>query len=239
MSAVPLALRAERLSRRYRSGEIDLRVFEDLTLDVQPGERLALTGQSGSGKSTLLHLLGLLDAPTSGVIHINGVDTSQLNDDQLAGLRNREIGFVWQMSTLLAEFTAAENVMMPLLIRGSGRAEAAKAAAERLEEVGLEKRGHHLAGELSGGEQQRVVLARALVARPRLLLADEPTGNLDEATGEKIMDLIERVHESHRLTTLYVTHNPAFARRATRVLELSAGKLRKADAPPERRASYN
>jgi lipoprotein-releasing system ATP-binding protein len=148
-----------------------------------------------------------------------------MNETALAGLRNREIGFVWQMNTLLAEFTAAENVAMPLLIRGTSRADAIAKAHDRLTEVGLAQRATHLAGELSGGEQQRVVLARALAARPRILLADEPTGNLDERTGAQIMELIEKVHETHNLATLYVTHNPDFARRANRVLELRGGRL--------------
>lgn len=218
-------LRAEGLTRRYQSGANDLVVFEGLDVEVRQGERLALIGASGAGKSTLLHLLGLLDAPSAGRIEVAGRDVSGLKEAALADVRNRAIGFVWQMNTLLPEFTAQENVMMPLLIRGESRAAAAGPALERLGEVGLENRAHHRAGELSGGEQQRVVLARALVGRPQLLLADEPTGNLDERTGEKIMDLLEELHETHRLTSIYVTHNPAFARRATRVLELRQGSI--------------
>lgn len=218
-------LQARGLSKVYRSGESELAVFTGLDLTVEAGERVALTGESGTGKSTLLHLLGLLDTPTSGGVMIAGVEASGLDERALAALRNKEIGFVWQMNTLLPEFTAQENVMMPLLIRGVRRAEAAEAARARLDEVELSGRGHHLAGELSGGEQQRVVLARALVGRPRILLADEPTGNLDERTGAMIMDLIEAMHQRHALATVYVTHNPRFAMRAGRVLALRGGRI--------------
>ncbi len=220
-----LALRAENLTKRYRSGGGDLTVFAGLQFELAAGERVALTGESGTGKSTLLHLLGLLDAPTDGRIWVQGAETSELNESGLAALRNREIGFVWQMNTLLAEFSALENVMMPLLIRGTSRGEAERAGRERLAEVGLDARWHHRAGELSGGEQQRVVLARALTGRPRILLADEPTGNLDERTGLQIIELMERVHREHSLATLYVTHNPTFAERADRVLVLREGRL--------------
>lgn len=220
-----MTIEAQGLTKRYRSGAAELSVLEDVTFTVQAGERIALTGESGTGKSTLLHLLGLLDAPTSGRVAIGGVTTANLDERALAALRNQEIGFVWQMNTLLPEFTAMENVMMPLLIRGATRAESAKAAQARLDEVELSARGHHLAGELSGGEQQRVVLARALVGKPRILLADEPTGNLDERTGAVIMELIEAMHERHGLSTLYVTHNPRFAARAGRVLALQGGRI--------------
>ena len=220
-----MTIEAQGLTKRYRSGAAELSVLEDVTFTVRAGERIALTGESGTGKSTLLHLLGLLDAPTAGSVAIAGVTTANLDERALAALRNQEIGFVWQMNTLLPEFTALENDMMPLLIRGATRAEAAKAAQARLDEVELNARGHHLAGELSGGEQQRVVLARALVGKPRILLADEPTGNLDERTGTMIMDLIEAMHERHGLATLYVTHNPRFAVRAGRVLVLQGGRI--------------
>jgi lipoprotein-releasing system ATP-binding protein len=218
-------LAARGLSKVYRSGESDLSVFAGLDLSVAAGERVALTGESGTGKSTLLHLLGLLDSPTSGGVTVAGVPAEGLDERGLAELRNKEIGFVWQMNTLLPEFTALENVMMPLLIRGVARTKAALEALARLDEVELSARGHHLAGELSGGEQQRVVLARALVGRPRILLADEPTGNLDERTGAMIMELIETMHERHGLATLYVTHNPRFAARAGRILVLSGGRI--------------
>ncbi len=223
--AAATVIRSERLARRYRQGESELTVFQDLSFELLAGERVALTGESGAGKTTLLYLLGLLDTPTEGRIWLNGVDTATLDEPRRANARNREIGFVWQMSTLLEGFSALENVMMPLLIRGVSQREARDAAREALAETGLEPRLAHRPGELSGGEQQRAVLARALAARPRLLLADEPTGNLDEKTGERIIELIERVHQARNLTTLYVTHNPGFSRRASRIIELRQGAL--------------
>ncbi len=200
-------------------------VFENLNLELRAGDRVALTGESGAGKTTLLYLLGLLDVPSSGRVWLDGVDASTLDEPRRAEARNRRIGFVWQMSTLLDSFTALENVMMPLLIRGVSQRQARDAAREALEETGLGARVTHRPGELSGGEQQRAVLARALAARPSLLLADEPTGNLDESTGERIIELIERLHDARRLTTLYVTHNPGFSKRASRIIELRQGVL--------------
>jgi lipoprotein-releasing system ATP-binding protein len=218
-------LRAEKVSRRYRQGAAQLTVFENLDLELRAGDRVALTGESGAGKTTLLYLLGLLDSPSDGRVWLNGIDTSTLDETRRADARNREVGFVWQMSTLLDSFTALENVMMPLLIRGVSQRDARAAATEALVETGLEARLMNRPGELSGGEQQRAVLARALAARPRVLLADEPTGNLDEKTGERIVELIERLHDSRGLTTLYVTHNPGFSRRASRIIELRQGAL--------------
>lgn len=217
--------RVENLSKGYRSGETNLLVLDRVNFEVQPGERLALVGESGAGKSTLLHLLGGLDRPTSGTIYYKTKDISGLGDSDLADFRNREIGFVWQIHYLLPEFTALENVMMPLLIRGESHAEAASASLARLEEVGLGTRAGHRAGELSGGEQQRVVLARALVGNPSVLLADEPTGNLDFRTGEMIFDLLTSLHRSHQLTLILVTHNLSFARRCDRILRMERGIL--------------
>jgi lipoprotein-releasing system ATP-binding protein len=222
---VSVAIRAVDLSKVYRSGESELVIFEGLNLEVAEGERVALVGESGTGKSTLLHLLGGLDTPTKGAIYFGQNDICRLPADELAQFRNRELGFVWQIQSLLAEFTAVENVMMPLLIRGLTREEAEPVALARLNEVGLRNRAEHRAGELSGGEQQRVVLARALVGDPRVLLADEPTGNLDFRTGEMIMDLLQDLHQSRRLTSLHVTHNLNFARRADRTLTLERGHL--------------
>jgi lipoprotein-releasing system ATP-binding protein len=200
-------------------------VVDHVSFDVAAGERLALVGESGAGKSTLLHLLGGLDRPTSGTIYYKAKDISGLGDSDLANFRNQAIGFVWQIHYLLPEFTALENVMMPLLIRGRSHAEAASASRARLEEVGLGARTGHRAGELSGGEQQRVVLARALVGNPSVLLADEPTGNLDVRTGEMIFDLLTSLHRSHQLTSIFVTHNLSFARRCDRILRLEGGIL--------------
>ena len=216
---------AEGLRKIYRSGPSDLVVFEDLSLAVRRSERLALVGESGAGKSTLLHLLGGLDRPSGGKIYYGSKEISGLPDSELATFRNRSIGFVWQIHYLLPEFTALENVMMPLLIRGAPHAEASSSSLARLDEVGLSARASHRAGELSGGEQQRVVLARALVSNPAVLLADEPTGNLDFRTGEMIFSLIDSLHKSHQLTSIFVTHNLAFARRCDRVLRMEGGRL--------------
>ena len=223
--------RAVDLTKIYRSGANDLVVLDRLNFDVAQGERLALVGESGAGKSTLLHLLGGLDSPSTGTIYYKSKDISGLGDSDLADFRNREVGFVWQIHYLLPEFTALENVMMPLLIRGGSHAEAASASRARLEEVGLAARTGHRAGELSGGEQQRVALARALVANPSVLLADEPTGNLDFRTGEMIFDLLTDLHRSHQLTSVFVTHNLSFARRCDRVLRMENGTL--AEGLPE------
>lgn len=219
------AIRANGLSKSYRSGGAELVVFSGLDFEVARGERLALVGESGAGKSTLLHLVGGLDRPTEGAIYFGHKDICKLPQNELADFRNRELGFVWQIHTLLAEFTALENVMMPLLIRGQSRDQAEPVSLSRLDEVGLKNRASHRAGELSGGEQQRVVLARALVGNPTVLLADEPTGSLDYRTGEMIMSLIEELHRSRNLTSIHVTHNLTFARRADRVLALERGRL--------------
>ena len=216
---------ARNLTKRYKSGEADLVVFADLNFDVERGEMLALVGESGAGKSTLLHLLGGLDTPSSGTISYGGKPISGLSAAEQADFRNREIGFVWQIHYLLPEFTALENVMMPLLVRGCGHGQAAADALTRLDEVGLRPRAHHRAGELSGGEQQRVVLARALVGGPSVLLADEPTGNLDFRTAGMVFDLLEELHRSHGLTSVFVTHNLAFARRCNRVLSMENGGI--------------
>jgi lipoprotein-releasing system ATP-binding protein len=219
------AIRAVNLSMLYRSGGAGVPVFAGLNLEVARGERLALVGESGAGKSTLLHLIGGLDRPTEGEIYFGQKDICKLSEAGLAEFRNREVGFVWQIHSLLAEFSALENVMMPLLIRGQARDLAEPVALARLEEVGLHNRAWHRAGELSGGEQQRVVLARALAGDPSVLLADEPTGSLDYRTGEMIMSLIEDLHRSRGLTSIHVTHNLNFARRADRVLALDRGQL--------------
>jgi lipoprotein-releasing system ATP-binding protein len=220
-----IAIRAAGLAKSYRSGDSELVIFAGLDFEVARGERLALVGESGAGKSTLLHLLGGLDRPTEGAIYFGHKDICKLPPGELADFRNRELGFVWQIHTLLAEFTALENVMMPLLIRGQSRDQAEPASLARLDEVGLKNRATHRAGELSGGEQQRVVLARALVGDPQVLLADEPTGSLDYRTGDMIMGLLEDLHRSRNLTSIHVTHNLNFARRADRVLALERGRL--------------
>ncbi len=219
------AIRGVNLTKKFQSGGSDLVIFSGLSFEVYRGERLALVGESGAGKSTLLYLLGGLDRPSEGTIYFGHQDISKLSDTELAEFRNREIGFVWQNHSLLPEFTAQENVMMPLLIRGASVTDAAPASLARLDEVGLRNRASHRAGELSGGEQQRVALARALVGNPTVLLADEPTGNLDFRTGEMIVSLLETLHRSHQLTSIYVTHNLSFATRCDRILQLENGVL--------------
>jgi lipoprotein-releasing system ATP-binding protein len=218
-------LRVENLKKVFRSGETDLVLFENLSFQVSKGEMLAIVGQSGAGKSTLLHILGALDRPSAGAVYCANSKVNSLSDDAAAEFRNREIGFVWQFHYLLPEFTALENVAMPLLTRGMALGQAEGEASRWLREVGLEQRGHHRSGELSGGEQQRLALARALISKPQLLLADEPTGDLDGRTAEVVFELIARLHREHQLTSLIATHNLAFARRCHRVLRLDQGRM--------------
>jgi lipoprotein-releasing system ATP-binding protein len=218
-------LRVENLKKVYRSGESRLVVFENLSFYVRKGEMMAIVGESGTGKSSLLHVLGTLDRPSEGDIYCAELSLKSLSDDAAAEFRNREIGFVWQFHYLLPEFDALENVAMPLLARGENPNQAHARAADWLREVGLADRMHHRSGELSGGEQQRVALARALVTGPKLLLADEPTGDLDTATAERVFDLVARLHRQHQLTSIIVTHNMEFARRCGRVLRLHGGRL--------------
>jgi len=221
----PPLIDVTRLEKSYKTARGQLNLFHGLNLQVQPGEMVAIVGQSGAGKSTLLHILGALDAPSAGTVYCASTNVAQLSPRQAAAFRNREIGYVWQFHYLLPEFSALENVAMPLLARGNRRIEALAVAANWLREVGLEDRGDHRPGELSGGEQQRVALARALVNNPRLLLADEPTGDLDESTAARVFDLIERLHTSHGLTSILVTHNLDLAARCTRALRLESGRL--------------
>lgn len=220
-----VAIRTENLSKTYRSGASLITVFCGLNFEVRKGESVALVGESGAGKSTLLHLLGCLDRPSEGSIYFGAKGIANLTDAELSEFRNRTIGFVWQSHSLLPEFTALENVMMPLLIRGVPRRLAEDPARAKLEAAGLKDRMHNRGGELSGGEQQRVALARALVTSPSVLLADEPTGSLDHRTGEGIVRLLGDLHRSHNLTSVIVTHNLAFARRCDRVLTLEKGTL--------------
>jgi len=218
-------LRAEGLRKSFRSGSQEVTPLEGIDLSIECGEMIAVVGPSGAGKSTLLHLLAALDTPTNGTVYFAGNSLQSFTESELADYRNRAVGFVWQRHHLLPDFTAAENVAMPLLVRGTALGEALKTAGEWLGEVGLANRAKQRAGELSGGEQQRVALARALVNSPRLLLADEPTGDLDERNAEAIFELMQRLHRSHGLTSIIATHNLQLARRADRVLVLEHGKL--------------
>ena len=229
LADAPLAddplIRVKALRKSYRTARGELVLFENLDLEVAAGEMVAIVGQSGAGKSTLLHILGALDAPSAGTVYCASTNVASLSAREAAAFRNREIGYVWQFHYLLPEFTAEENVAMPLMARGMRQPEAAKIASDWLREVDLEDRGTHRPGELSGGEQQRVALARALVCGPRLLLADEPTGDLDGFTAGRVFELIERLHTSHGLTSILVTHNLELAERCTRTLRLANGRL--------------
>lgn len=207
-----------------------LEVLKGIDLDVKQGEILSIVGASGAGKSTLLHCVGTLDVPTSGTILLDGADLTKMGGAKLAAVRNKTIGFVFQFHHLLPEFTAFENVVMPGLIGGRGRREMAERANVLLEEVGLEHRSTHRPGELSGGEQQRVAIARALALEPKLLLADEPTGNLDSVTSDAIHDLFYEIADRHGTTIIVVTHNPGFAQRMPRVVEMTDGRV-VADGP--------
>jgi len=218
-------VRADNLSRVFHSGNSQVVALSNANLCVVPGEMIALVGPSGSGKSTLLHLLAGLDTPTSGTVYFAGRSLGEFSEGEREEFRSSAIGFIWQRHQLLADFTAAENVAMPLLIRGTSAAKALGAASEWLGEVGLADRSQHRAGELSGGEQQRVAIARALVNQPKILLADEPTGDLDERNTESIFELMQQIHRTHHLTSILATHNHSLARRADRVLTLEHAVL--------------
>jgi lipoprotein-releasing system ATP-binding protein len=220
-----VVLRAAGLSKTYATGRGQLELFRGLDLEVHAGEMVAIVGESGVGKSSLLHLLAALDRPTSGEVWCGEARLSEFTPRQAADFRNRDIGYVWQFHYLLPEFTAVENVAMPLLARGEARRPAIEQAMLWLAEVGLEDRAEHRSGELSGGEQQRVSLARALVTQPKILLADEPTGDLDGKTADNVFELIQRLHRAHSLASVLVTHNLEFAARCDRLLRLRGGRL--------------
>ncbi len=217
------------LVRRFRSGTTDLEVLSGIDLDVAAGEIIAIVGPSGSGKSTLLHLLGGLDRPDAGDVTVAGQDLGALGDESLARLRNRRIGFVFQFHHLLPDFTALENVMLPRLIGGASPSEAERAARELLGAVGLADRVTHAPGELSGGEQQRVAVARALVNEPSVVLADEPSGNLDVASSRGLHELLRRLRDERGATFILATHDPSLADAADRVVGLRDGRLADVD----------
>ena len=212
------------LARHYVVGGETVRALDGVTFDIARGEWVAIVGQSGSGKSTLMNLLGCLDTPTSGSYRLNGADVEELADDALADLRNREIGFVFQTFQLLPRATALANVELPLVYRGMGRRERRLQAEQALASVGLTNRMHHRPNELSGGQRQRVAIARALVGEPSLLLADEPTGNLDSQTGEDIIGLFAELHGRGH-TIILVTHEPRLAARCPRAIRLMDGRI--------------
>lgn len=219
-------LEAQHLSRRYEQGDLSVEVLKDVCLKVARGERIAIIGQSGSGKSTLLHLLGGLDSPTSGQVEVTGQNMARLSQSHRGRLRNEAVGFVYQFHHLLPEFTAVENVSMPLLIRGCSKTEAASRASDLLTRVGLGERLRHKPTELSGGERQRAAIARALVTRPAVVLADEPTGNLDEETADRVYQLMLELNQEMGTSFLVVTHDTRLAAKMDRVLLLSKGELR-------------
>jgi len=219
-------LRVEGLKKVFRSGESDLVLFENLSFEVKRGEMLAIVGESGAGKSTLLHILSALDRASAGDVYCAHLRLNSLSHDEAADFRNRETGFVWQFHYLLPEFTAAENVAMPLLLRGQTWQQVEPEASRWLREVGLEQRAHHRSGELSGGEQQRVAMARSLINEPDLVLADEPTGNLDSHTGEEIVELLCALRAEQQTTLLIATHDARVAARALRVIEIVDGEVR-------------
>ena len=225
-------LSVEGLTKTYVGGDGGLiTVFDGVDLEVQRGEMVAVVGASGAGKSTLLHLLGALDRPTAGRVRIGGRALDGMGDDEVSTLRNRTVGFVFQFHHLLREFTALENVMMPLRIAGMSESRASERATALLERVGLGGRVHHRPSELSGGEQQRTAVARALVADPQVLLADEPSGNLDHFNSERLHELFAQLAHELEVAMVVVTHNRALAARADRVLQLEEGKLTQIDLP--------
>jgi len=218
------------LSKEYVDGPRVVRVLSDLDLEIGSGERVAIVGESGVGKSTLLHILGTLDRPTGGEVWFDGENLTNKSDRDLAQFRNREIGFIFQFHHLLPDFTAVENVMMPALIAGTAMDTARRRATELLDRVGLAERLEHRPGELSGGEQQRVAVARAIVQEPRAVLADEPTGNLDPHTGEGVQELLLELNREHDITLVVVTHSATLAGAMDRTLRLAAGRIA-ADTP--------
>ena len=222
----------EKLTKSFMHMGRKLDVLQGIDLNIYQGQILAIVGPSGAGKSTLLHCLGTLDLPTSGRIRLGNEELTTMSGARLAAVRNRDIGFVFQFHHLLPEFTALENLMIPGLIQGRAKKEMEKRGMALLEEVGLAKRATHRPGELSGGEQQRVAVARALALDPKLVLADEPTGNLDTATSDSIHDLFFQINRDHGTTIVVVTHNPAFAERMPRVVGLRDGRVESDEARP-------
>jgi lipoprotein-releasing system ATP-binding protein len=220
-----IVLHAENLVKVYSEGDTRIDVLRDVSVSVARGEMVAIVGASGSGKSTLLHILGLLDTPTSGAVTVAGQSALGLSESKKSALRNRSLGFVYQFHHLLAEFSALENVAMPLIVRRMARRDALEQAQTVLGEVGLAARVSHYPGQLSGGERQRVALARALVTRPACVLADEPTGNLDRGTAHSMFELLSRVNAESGTAFAIVTHDPELAGRATRQLHMEDGKL--------------
>lgn len=218
-------LKLAQVTKSFGDAANKIEVLHQINLEILRGEFVALTGPSGSGKTTLLQIAGLLDAASSGQVLVNGSDTSNFDDEQRTEIRKKNIGFIYQFHHLLPEFSALENVMLPLLIHGLHKSEARKQAEEMLYQVGLSDRLHHKPSELSGGQQQRVAIARAIITKPSLILADEPTGNLDSAMSEKIFELIQNMIQSHQIACLMVTHNNEIAKKADRIISIKDGAI--------------
>lgn len=217
-------IKVEDLCKIYNPGENEVRALDHVNLEINTGEFVAIIGQSGSGKSTFMNMLGCLDVPTSGKYYLNGTDVSTMKDNELSEVRNREIGFIFQGFNLIANLNAVENVELPLIYRGIDRKTRHKLAIESLKMVGLEKRMHHKPNEMSGGQQQRVAIARAIAARPPVILADEPTGNLDSASSREILAILKELHKSGR-TVILITHDNGIAAQAKRVVRIMDGKI--------------
>jgi putative ABC transport system ATP-binding protein len=226
-------IRLQDITKIYRMGEVEVRALRGVSLEVAEGEMLAIMGPSGSGKSTMMNIVGCLDQPTSGTYILKGENVGQLNDDQLAEIRNRRIGFVFQTFNLLARTTALENVMLPLVYAGVGRAVRQISARDALESVGLAHRVNHMPTELSGGQQQRVALARALVNNPAIILADEPTGNLDSKSGTEVMGVLQWLNRRHGITVVLVTHDSMIAHHTGRIVYLHDGRISREESVTE------
>jgi len=218
----------QNITKRFTEGKLDVEVLKGVTLDIHAGEKIAIVGSSGSGKSTLLHILGGLDLATEGSVYILDKDIAKLSDTERGILRNQSLGFIYQFHHLLPEFTALENIAMPLLIRGLAVAEASSMAEEILTKVGLGKRTKHKPGQLSGGERQRAAIARALVSKPQAILADEPTGNLDHKTAQQIFDLMQELNQEMKTAFIIVTHDMQLAEKMDKIYTLIDGQLSKA-----------
>ena len=217
-------IKVEDLCKIYNPGENEVRALDHVSLEIKKGELVAIIGQSGSGKSTFMNMLGCLDVPTSGRYYLNGIDVSEMSDNELSEVRNREIGFIFQGFNLIANLNAIENVELPLIYRGIDRKTRHQLAIDSLKLVGLEKRMNHKPGEMSGGQQQRVAIARAIAAQPPVILADEPTGNLDSASSREILEILQKMHKTGR-TVILITHDNGIAAQARRVVRIMDGKI--------------